>query len=138
VKPFAAQVLARIDAVVALPSLSVEAIEGVLDTHYFESKGQSPAWQRYEAGATRELEGSSVSASQDLQSWVIAWQYNPACSPKYGELEVTRYGPVMDVLSVPEEAPEGTISYVQAYRGFKVFIKVRSGSQRLVGVALHK
>ncbi len=92
----------------------------------------------FRGGPSHDLARVTLKISRVKSSWLVSWDYASEHAPSEHQVDLTRYGRLVNMEINPHIPPEGTASYIYDHMGLKLFIEFTNSSRRLRGVALHK
>jgi hypothetical protein len=125
-----------IDRIVPLATPTPGGVSTVLDVAL--SKGESsPYWDAFTSGPAGELLAASLKIGRD-GSWLLFLHYDPTSAPQKNALDLSRYGPAVEVDVNPRIPPEGTESFKYNYCGASLFFEFTTKTHRLRSVSIEK
>ena len=127
----------HIHSVANLGSITPQNIGGALAVSLHKEK-ETAYTEFFRGGPSGVFEHVVLKISRIKLSWLVSWDSSPELAPLEHQLDLSRYGRFVNMEINPRIPPEGTVSYIYDYMGFKLFIEFTNSSRRLRGVALHK
>jgi hypothetical protein len=125
-----------IDRIVSLATPTPAGVSAVLGIS-LSSGESSPYWDAFTSGPTGELLAVSLKIGRD-GSWLLFFHYDPIFAPQKDALDLSKYGPVVEVDVNPRIPPEGTESFKYNYCGSSLFFEFTTKTHRLRSVSIEK
>lgn len=127
----------HIHCIVTLRSITPRDVALALGVPLIQER-ETPHTEIYRGEPSGVFKEVTLKLARNRPAWLVAWDYAPAQMPHETDLDLSRYGRLVNIDIDPDIPPEGTKSLVYHYMDFKLFIGFTAKSGRLRSAALHK